>query len=152
MDLRKIGKRKVATVYDDTNVADAARIMRDSHLGDVVVIDHSEGKITPVGILTDRDIVMSTTALGLSPADFKVEDIMTHTLVTARSDDSLTHVIDLMKNHGVKRIPLVSESGELDAILAIEDVTRFLAEELHALSQVYERQRAMEEERRRRIS
>lgn len=152
MDLRKIGKRKVATVYQDTSVADAARIMRDSHLGDVVVIDRSEGRINPVGILTDRDIVMSTTALGLTPADFRVEDIMTHTLVTARSDDSLTHIIDLMKENGVKRIPLLGETNELDAIVAIEDVTRFLAEELHALSQVYERQRSLEEERRRKIS
>lgn len=152
MDLRKIGKRKVATVYRDTSVGDAARFMRESHLGDVVVIDRSEGKIIPIGILTDRDIVMSTTALRISPFDFRVEDVMTKSLVTARSDDTLNHVISLMREHGVKRIPLVNESGELDAIVAIEDVIRLLSEELYALSQVYERQQSLEEIRRRKIS
>ncbi|MGE3261552.1 MAG: CBS domain-containing protein [Bacteriovoracia bacterium] len=152
MDLRKIGKRKVATVYRDTSVGDAARFMRESHLGDVVVIDRSEGKIIPIGILTDRDIVMSTTALRISPFDFRVEDVMTKTLITARSDDTLNHVISLMREYGVKRIPLVNENGELDAIVAIEDVIRLLSEELYALSQVYERQQSLEEVRRRKIS
>ncbi|MGZ3695312.1 MAG: CBS domain-containing protein [Bdellovibrionota bacterium] len=152
MDLRKIGKRKVATVYRDTSVGDAARFMRESHLGDVVVIDRSDGKIVPIGILTDRDIVMSTTALRMSPFDFKVEDVMTKSLVTAQSNASLTQIISLMKEHGIKRIPLVNEVGELDAIVAIEDVIRLLAEELFALSQVYERQQDLEQVRRRRIS
>jgi CBS domain-containing protein len=152
MDLRKIGKRKVATVYRDTSVGDAARFMRESHLGDVVVIDRTEGKIIPIGILTDRDIVMSTTALRISPFDFRVEDVMTKSLITARSNDSLTHIIALMKEYGIKRVPLVNENGELDAIVAIEDVIRLLSEELFALSQVYERQQSLEELRRRRIS
>lgn len=153
MDLRKIGKRKVATVYRDTSVGEAARFMRESHLGDVVVIDRTDdGKIFPIGILTDRDIVMSTTALRISPFDFRVEDVMTRALITARSDASLIHIINLMKEHGVKRIPLVNETGELDAIVAIEDVIRLLAEEMYALSQVYDRQQSLEELRRRKIS
>lgn len=152
MDLRKIGKRKVATVYRDMNVGEAARIMRDSHLGDVVVIERRDGKINPIGILTDRDIVMATTALGISPFDFRVEDVMTHSLITAPSDSTLNHIIRLMKEQGIKRVPLVNETGELDAIVAVEDVIRFLTTELHELSQVYERQRELEQERRRKVS
>jgi CBS domain-containing protein len=152
MDLRKIGKRKVATVYRHMNVGEAARIMRDSHLGDVIVIERRGGKIMPVGILTDRDIVMSTTALGISPFDFRVDDVMTRTLVTAPSDSTLNHIIALMKDHGIKRIPLLNEAGELDAVVAIEDVIRFLSTELYELSQVYERQQNLERERRRQVS
>lgn len=152
MDLRKIGKRRVATVLPEMTVRDAARVMREAHLGDVIVVEQRDQKVFPVGILTDRDIVMSTTALGVSPVDFLVGDVMTRNLVTAGSHEPLNRVIDLMKEHGVKRIPIVSPDGELDGIVSIEDVMRLLSEEMCALSQVYERQRANEAERRRKVS
>lgn len=152
MDLRKIGKRKVAVVFRETSIRDAARIMRESHLGDVVVVERVENKMQPVGILTDRDIVMTTASLGVSPLDFTVGDLMTSCLVTARNDSPLGHVIEQMKLHGVKRIPIVNEEGELDGILALEDVMRLLTNELHALSEVFESQQALERDRRRLVS
>ena len=151
-DLREIGKRDVATIDHEASLGDAARLMRECHMGSVVVVREQEGKTIPIGILTDRDIVMSTTALGISPFDFLVADVMTEEVVTVQTNAPLTQVIELMKGHGIKRIPLVDEVGQLAGIITVADVIAFLSRELQALSQVYENQREMEKEKRRLVS
>jgi len=123
--------------------------MREFHVGDLIVADLKEGRSIPVGIITDRDIVMATVALGVSPESVYVEDVMSAQLFTAHRTDSLLHVIDLMKKHAVKRIPIIGMGGAIDGIISAEDLLSFLANELTSLSMITSEQRKAEPLRRR---
>lgn len=149
MDLKKVGHRKVLTVAKETSLEEAARGMREAHLGDVIVLNDRK---VPIGILTDRDIVMATIALGVDASALLVEDIMTAGLVTVKESDSLAQVIRLMKENGVKRVPIVGDEFQLLGVIALEDVLSLLAAELSALAEVSGRQRQFEVHRRRKIA
>jgi len=152
MKLHKIGTTKVVSIPREVSLEDAARLMRENHVGDVVVVDVRDGKKFPVGILTDRDIVMATIALGAPVAPMLVDDIMTTEIATIEESESLNSVIDLMKDRGVKRVPLVAKEGELVGIIALEDVMKLLASELSALAEVGERQKEIEFRKRRKLT
>jgi CBS domain-containing protein len=151
MDLKQIGRKKVVTVTRDASLEQAARLMREAHVGDVVVVEHREGRKIPLGILTDRDIVMATLALGASPSALEAGDIMSAPLVTITENTSLIQVIKIMKEKGVKRVPILSEN-ELVGIVALEDLMRLLTSELSALAEVSGRQRTLEQGRRRKLA
>lgn len=152
MDLKKIGNQRVVTVLADTPLEDAARLMRENHVGDVVVVKSKNGKAVPIGILTDRDIVMATIALGAPVSPLTAGDLMTTELVTIQEGQSLIQLIDLMKKRGVKRVPLVGKDHELVGIIALEDVMNLLAGELSALAEVANRQKQMELHRRQKLA
>ncbi len=152
MDLKKLGRRNVATVTKDSRLEDAARLMRDAHVGDVIVVEQRDGLRIPLGILTDRDIVLATIALGAAPAALEAGDIMSTSLITVNETDNLLNVITLMKEQGIKRIPIVGPENELMGIIALEDIMRLLTEELSALAEVSGRQRTLEMERRRKLA
>ena len=149
MDLEKIGKKKVVTILEQEGVGDAARLMRENHVGDIIVVEEHNHKMIPIGMVTDRDIVMATLAVGASPDPFTVGDVMTTNLVTVRENETLNHVIDLMKVHGIKRLPIIGKNQELLGIIAVEDIMSFLSSELSALSEVSQRQKEVEFQRRR---
>lgn len=152
MSLKKIATKKVVTVSPDATVQEAAKKMREGHVGDVVVVRTGGGKTVPIGILTDRDIVMSTTAFGVAPGSVSVEDVMVPMLATAKTTDSFYHVLNLMKEHGVKRIPLVNGSGSLEGIISSEDIVALLASELTDVVNITERQHDVEAERRKKLA
>ncbi len=143
----------IVTVRPEDPLREAARKMREHHVGDVVVVGESpSGEGTPLGILTDRDIVLSTVALGIDPALVNVEDVMTPTPITARSTDSFSRVLQLMKDSGVKRIPLINDRGTLEGILSTQDVLEKLVDELRGLVSIQGRQHDLEVRRRRKVS
>ena len=148
MNLSKLGNKRVVTVTKDMALEEAARLMREYHVGDVVVVEKRGEWKVPIGMLTDRDIVMATTAFGVSPTKLAAGDLMTTNIVTAKEHDSLTHVIKLMKEHGVKRVPLVGTQHEVVGIVALDDVMALLASELSALAEVGKKQTQVESQRR----
>lgn len=147
-----LGKKAVITVTPRTTVQEAAKRMRDFHVGDVVVVaDESEFK-APIGIITDRDIVLSTVAFGLAPDEVTVGDIMIRSLTTATQQDSVYSVLNLMQERGVRRVPLVDAAGGLVGIVSAEDIFELLIHELGGLAQISGRQHGLETERRRRLA
>jgi CBS domain-containing protein len=148
MSLQKVMSQQVLSIFPKASAADAARVMREGHVGDLVVVESRDARIVPVGMLTDRDVVMATVAVGVDPQDVYVKDIMSEGVVVARFGDSLHRVIDLMKKHGIRRVPIVGADGDLVGIVAVEDVLKLLAEELTALSRISERQQRTEMLRR----
>jgi len=140
----------VQTIYcrrEDT-VQDAALLMRKSHVGDLVVVDQPEGERIPVGILTDRDIVVSVIALGLDPASLLVGDIMSDDLLTASEDDDVYETIERMRFRGIRRVPVVNPGGGLIGIVSVDDLLEFLAEEMSELSRISSHQQAHEKRAR----
>ncbi|WP_426196099.1 CBS domain-containing protein [Massilia sp. DWR3-1-1] len=128
----------------DDSVQDAAMKMRQHHVGDLVVIDQPDDDKLPVGILTDRDIVVSVIALGLDPASLLVGDIMSDDLDTCHADDDVYETIERMHRRGVRRLPVVDGSGRLSGIVSADDLLGFLAEEMSELARIAPHQQAQE--------
>lgn len=130
----------------DLTVQQAALLMRNHHVGDLVVVEQPNGEMVPVGIITDRDIVVSVIALGLDPASLLVGDIMSEELMTATEDEDVYETIDRMRFKGIRRVPVVNSLGGLSGIVSIDDLVEFLADEMGELARISTRQQAHERE------
>jgi CBS domain-containing protein len=132
----------------DETVQGAALLMRKHHVGDLVVVDGDEGQAIPVGIVTDRDIVVSVVALGLDPASLQVGDIMSDDLLTCGEEDDVYQTIEHMRLRGIRRVPVVNSNGGLAGIVSADDLLEFLAEEMGDLSRISGSQQAHEKRAR----
>jgi CBS domain-containing protein len=149
MPIGEICSREVYYATRDTTVQEGAELMRKHHVGDLVIADKNGGGTMPVGIVTDRDIVISVTALKLDPSVITLGDIMGMELVTAQEDQGLAEVIEVMKMKGVRRVPVVDRQGALCGILSSDDVAELLAREFSNLADLVSRQRWKEERTKR---
>ena len=84
MSVGEICNREVIIVHRDETVQEAAKLMRQHHVGDVVVVDDRNGVRVPVGIVTDRDVVVEIVATELDQATMTVGDIMAQELFTVK--------------------------------------------------------------------
>jgi CBS domain-containing protein len=120
----------------DESVQGAAWLMRKHHVGDIVVVDEPDGERSPVGIVTDRDIVVSVIALGLDPLGLQVGDIMSDDLLVADQHEDIDALIERMRLRGIRRVPVVGEGGRLAGIVSADDLLGYLAEEMEDLSRI----------------
>ena len=144
MAIGEICNREVVVVTRETSVTEAAQLMRQHHVGDVVVVMEEGGQRTPMGILTDRDIVVEAVAAGLDPAALTVGEIMAPDLATVQENTGVFEAIRYMRDKGVRRMPVVGERGDLIGILALDDLLDLLAEELGALARLIAREQHKE--------
>lgn len=137
MKVRDVFTRNPVTARADESVLKSAHLMRSEHVGDVIVVERRDGKNVPVGILTDRDIVVALLAQGVtSLEEVEVGDAMTDVVVIAAEDDDLDGAINNMKSNGIRRMPVVDERDRLTGILTYDDVVRFLAERLATVAAI----------------
>ena len=134
MPIGEICSREVVCAKRDATVKTAARLMREYHVGSVVVVDEPEGKRIPAGILTDRDITVAVVALGLDPAVIQIGDIMGTRLVSGKEDWGIAEVVELMQLKGIRRLVVTDSDGYLVGIVTADDVLALLAEEMSALA------------------
>lgn len=130
----EICTREVAIAFRHTDLVTSARLMREHHVGALVVVDETQGLRTVAGVLTDRDIVISVVAPELAPDSLTVGEVMTAKPVTAAEDASLIDVLRSMRAHGVRRIPIVAAQQELIGLVALDDILEVLAEEMAMLA------------------
>ena len=136
MPISEICNREVVVVQRNDTILEAARLMRQHHVGDVVVVEDRGGVRVPVGIVTDRDLVVEIIAPELDPATITVGDIMVHGLVTVKENTGMFEAIEYMRAKGVRRLPVVNDSGGLVGILTLDDLLELLAKELLALAKL----------------
>ena len=111
----------------------ATALSRGDLLGALVVVDAlDENK--PLGIVTDRDLVIELMAEGLDPAIFTAGDIMSVNLVLASPEMDAMQAIERMRTHCVRRLVLVDADGQLAGIVTLEDLLQFLSAELGGLA------------------
>ena len=127
--------RIVSTVQAATTLEAAARVMREDHVGCVVVVDTLAGESRVAGVLTDRDITVSAVALGLDARVLRVSDLMSKDVATAREDDPLARVLDRMRERGVRRIPVVSPAGALVGLISFDDLQAALSLQVYAMTE-----------------
>jgi CBS domain-containing protein len=120
--VREVMTTKVVTLPPDTTLAEAARTMREQDIGDIVVADGA----SPVGLVTDRDIVVRAVAEQRDPAVTTIGEILTADLVTVRPDDTVQSAALLMRDNAVRRVLVCDTDQSLVGIVSIGD----LAEEI----------------------
>jgi CBS domain-containing protein len=108
--------RPTAACPADAEIRAAAALMRDRDTGDVVVVDHD----TVRGIVTDRDIVVRALADGKGP-ETPLAEVLSGQVVAVAPDDRIEKVVDLMREHAVRRIPVV-DGGRLAGVISIGDL------------------------------
>lgn len=127
--------RVVAIAYPSMALNEAARLMRDHHVGSLVVVEErSLDERVVVGMLTDRDIALGVVAADRDPHGMRVGDIMSRNIVTAREEDSLGDLLAAMRRKAVRRIPIVSPQDTLIGLAALDDVLEVLAYEMKAVA------------------
>jgi CBS domain-containing protein len=131
--LRDFATAFVAVVEPETTAQVTAQLMRQHHIGALVVVD-AETKAFPVGIVTDRDLVLALMAEGLDPAMFTAGDIMSVELVLANPDMDAMDAVALMRINRLRRLVIADDEGRLVGIVTLEDVLELLARELAALA------------------
>jgi len=123
---------------------EAARLMREHHVGCLIVIDETAGHIRPVGILTDRDIVIEVLAKEVSPTEVTVGDTMTYTLLKVTEDENIFDIAQRMRCRGVRRVPVINNDGDLSGIIALDDLLGLLSQELTLLATITTREAEQE--------
>ena len=144
MSVGELCNREVVIAEISLPVTEAARLMRSRHVGDLVVVEDKGGHKHPVGIVTDRDIVVEVVAAGVNPDALKVGDIMGPEVATVRESEGLFEALRYMRNKGVRRMPVVDASGGLVGILTLDDLLSLLAEEMMELAKLVSRERQRE--------
>ena len=147
MPIADICVRDVVAANAAMTVDEAARLMRYEHVGNVVVLE-GNGSTRPMGIVTDRDIVVSVVATGLDAKVFCLGDLLTRDIVCVHEDQGIFECIQIMRQQGVRRMPVVDRDGALVGIVSVDDVIQLLGEEMRALSQLISKEQKHEAETR----
>ena len=144
MTVGEFCNRQVVIAHADDHLDEIARRMRDCHVGTLVVVEEHDNQRVPVGMVTDRDLVVRVLSDGARDFDaLVVGNVMTTDPTTAREEDNLSDAIKRMHAVGVRRLPVVNDLGGLEGIVSIDDLIDLVAAELSELSAlVSRRQRA----------
>ena len=134
MPIGEFCNREVVFATRETSIPEAAQLMRKFHVGDLVVVDEIDGKRVPVGIVTDRDIVIEIVSQSLDLNEFSVGDIMSPQLISVQEKEGVFETIRLMRAKGIRRIPVVNQEGGLEGIVSADDILDLLAEEMTELA------------------
>ena len=141
--------RNVVVVSKTEPVSEAITLMRKHHVGDVIVTEETAPGLIPVGILTDRDIVLEILAEDVDPGSVTIGDVMSFELTTVTEDSKLIDTIKLMRDKGVRRIPVVNQEGVLQGLLSVDDLLELLAEQLTDIVNLIGKEQSRESRSRR---
>ena len=130
MTIGSICTHGVITVDRAIDIAAAASVMRDNHIGYLIVTDALSGGSAPVGVITDRDIVVRVLAKDVDPHTLTVGDVMTPEPLTAAEDDGIGETLHRMRRLGARRVPVVGARGQVSGVLSIDDVVDHLVSQL----------------------
>ncbi|MCK9620444.1 MAG: CBS domain-containing protein [Methylobacter sp.] len=144
MSISEFCNREVVFATREMSLPEAAQLMREYHVGALVVVDEGKGKRVPIGIVTDRDIVIKVISQSLDLDDFSVGDIMGPQLISVQEKDGVFETIRLMRTKGIRRIPVINQEGGLVGIISADDILDLLADEMAELAKVAPREQERE--------
>lgn len=136
MSAGEICNREVIVIQRDATIVEAAKLMRQFHVGALIVVEKRDGRQIPVGIVTDRDLVVEVVATELDAAVITVGDIMAAEVFTIKESTASHEAIEFMRRKTIRRLPVVDGSGELTGILTLDDALQLLSEELLDLAKL----------------
>lgn len=148
MRIADICTRNVVHVEADLSIRAAAESMRKHHVGTLVVTEQPNGERLPIGILTDRDIVIEVVAAGVDVDGLTVGDVMTRSPSTCAENQELFDAVQMMRARGVRRLPVVNSNGGLVGLVSADDIFAALGTHLSELGHALTREQVHEMEDR----
>ncbi len=140
MSLERVCKKDVITVSPEASLLEAARLMRSHHVGSVIVVNEHR----PIGILTDRDIIIKAVAEEKDPKTLRVYEIMTHNPAMVNINYDPLDATQIMRDRGLRRLPVVDENSHLLGILTLDDVLDLVGKETANLAEAVHTELAKE--------
>ncbi len=135
MLVRDYANMNVICCEPDAPISEVAALMRRHHVGDVLVVDTlQEGMRIPIGIVTDRDILVETIALDIEAKLFTASDLMSAPVTSVQENASLGEALAIMRGKKIRRLPVVNPSGSLFGIITADDVLNLIASELSMIA------------------
>ncbi|ATJ81564.1 CBS domain-containing protein [Halomonas beimenensis] len=147
----KVGEacnRDVVVAEPHTEILDAAKLMRAHHVGDLVIVEMRVGLPRPIGMLTDRDLVVEVMAQDVPPSEITVADVMTSDIVTVPEDLEIWETGERMRQHGVRRMPVVAADGSLVGLITLDDLLELFTESLDTMTRLVRNEMRKETQRR----
>lgn len=149
MRISDICTRSVVHIGAAASVRDAAQAMRKNHVGAIVVVDQPNGERIPIGVITDRDIVVAIVASGVDPQSLTVGDVMSQPPATCSENEDIFDAIQTMRDRGVRRLPVLNAKGGLAGVLSTDDIYGALSTHTGELSRALTREQVREMQARR---
>ncbi len=116
--VKEIMTREVCTIRKTDSVHTLAKRMVEYGVGSAVVIENGK----PIGIVTEKDLISKIVARNKTPSKVRIEEIMTHPIITINPNTSLREAAMIMIKRGIRRLPVVDESGNLVGIVTDNDI------------------------------
>lgn len=135
-------KSPVAIAHEDDTIRAAAQIMRERRVGSLVVTRAGR----PVGVLTDRDIVVRVVAEGRD-CEARIGDFVTYDPITVSVHDGIETAAAQMRRHGVRRLPVVDEDGVVVGMVTADDLLVLLGSEIAGVCEAIDNRADAEESR-----
>ena len=136
MNCGDICSREVVVVRKEDGIRQIAELMREHDVGTVIVVQGEGNQRKPIGIMTDRDIVIRVLANDIDLSAVSVGDVMCCDLVLVNQNDDLSAAIERMNEHSVRRVPVVDDQGYLKGIMSSSDAMKILADEMMSISKL----------------
>lgn len=121
MKVKDLMTTPVKTCRTTALLGDVAQIMLDAGYGCVPVVDR-HGRLA--GMLTDRDVCLAVAARHQSPWEIPVRDVMSPNIVSCLVDDYVDAALVAMKEHRIRRVPVVDDEGHVRGLVSIDDAIR----------------------------
>jgi CBS domain-containing protein len=145
MSVGSLCARKVVTVRRNDDLQFAGRLMREKHIGYLIVVDTLPREINaPVGVLTDRDIVVAVVAQDVNPRNLTVGEVMTAKPLVVEETLAINAALAKMRERGVRRAPVVGADGGLVGVISMDDVLEQLADQLANVAGVIRNEQSIE--------
>lgn len=140
--------RDVVVINCNESVKNAAELMRHYHVGDLVLLEEQKNKKSPVGIVTDRDLVIEVMAAGIAPESLLIKDIITEPFSSVFENDNLLDALELMHSKKIRRLPVINNDKALVGIITLDDLIEILAENMAKVVDVIKLQQQKEAKQR----
>lgn len=134
MPIGEFCNREVVIADPATPVVEAARLMRQHHVGCLVVVESMTAARRPIGLVTDRDLVIEVLAKTDVAENLTLGDLLTDEVATVHSEVGVFETLRYMREHGYRRMPVIDDAGQLVGIVALDDYVALLAEEMTELA------------------
>lgn len=144
--VRDFYEKDVVCLTPEDSIYDAAKLMLSHHVGDIVITAERDGRVVPVGIITDRDIVVGAVAKGADLTQMKISEILKTGIVTATEEHALSELVQMMVTEGISRLPIVNDYGALKGILSSKRLFQYFAQGLCELTELSQQQKKREKD------
>ena len=144
MTLKTICNREVVIAQKYDTLVDAAKLMREYQVGSIVVVEEQNGVRYPVGLVTDRDLVIEVIAKEVDINSVTLGDVMYRDIILGKENDDVNETIKIMRQKGIRRLPVVDDNGALVGIVTLDDLIDLIAEQLKDIAALIGKQQNIE--------